>query len=323
MAHTTCDPVPVVSYADDAIGPRFGIRAGRITPKDLLLHRHDYFEIWFFVTSASTQRISVREHVTRRGSIFFIPPMTPHQPRFDVDDACFVLYFDLAFLRPELPTSPLEIDFDLFARVPELAPFIYQEDLDFTLSEDDVNTLKSNCDCILAEHTRPRMCSEQIIRALLVQLLAAVTRRYEDQLRELIRTAPPCGGAEQHVKKAIKFISANLTKRVTLTEAARHVAVSPNYLAGLLKREIGKTFVELMTEKRMDKARELLCFTNLHISQIAYDIGFDDPDYFCKRVKQQAGCTALEFRARHNLVTTKQASRRIGLRSASRFALSA
>ena len=33
MAHTTCDPVPVVSYADDAIGPRFGIRAGRITPK--------------------------------------------------------------------------------------------------------------------------------------------------------------------------------------------------------------------------------------------------------------------------------------------------
>jgi AraC family transcriptional activator of pobA len=310
MAHTIFDAVPVVSYADDAIGPRFGIRAGRITPKGLLLHRHDYFEIWFFVTSGSTQRISVRERITRRGSIFFIPPMTPHQPRFDVDDACFVLYFDLVFLRPEFPTSPFEIDSDLLARVPELAPFFYQNDIDFILSEDDANVLKSYCDCILAERARPRMCSEQIIRSQLVQLLAVVTRRYEEQIQELIQTAPPCGGAEQHVKRTIKFINANLTKRITLTEAARHVAISPNYLAGLLKRETGKTFVELMTEKRMDGARELLCFTNLHISQIAYDLGFDDPDYFCKRFKQQAGCTPMDFRGRHNLITAKHASRR-------------
>ncbi len=310
MAHTTFEPVPVVSYADKAIGPRFGVRAGHITPKDLLLHRHDYFEIWFFVTSASTQRISMREHITRRGSIFFIPPMTPHQPRFDVDDACFVLYFDLSFLRPELHDSPTEIDSDLLARVPELAPFFYQKDIDFILSDDDVDTLKSYCDRIVVEQKQPRMCSEQIIRCQLVQLMAAVTRRYEHEIRELIHTAPPCGGAHQHVKKTVKLIEANLFKPVSLTKAARHVSVSPNYLAGLLKRELGKTFLELMTQKRMDRARELLCFTNLHVSKIAYDVGFEDPDYFCKRFKQQAGCTPLEFRAKHSLVTVKHASGR-------------
>jgi AraC family transcriptional activator of pobA len=309
MAHTTFDPVPVVSYADDGIGPRFGIRAGRITPKDLLLHRHDYLEIWFFVASGSPQRISVREHITRRGSIFFIPPMTPHQPRFDVDDACFVLYFDLSFLRPEFRAAPLEIDSDLLARAPELAPFVYQNDIDFILSENDVSTLKSYCDCIVAERARQHICSEQIIRAQLVQLLAAVTRRFERQIRDLIRIAPPCGGAQQHVKNAIKFINANVTKRITLTDAARHVAVSPNYLAGLLKRELGKTFLELITEKRMDRACELLSFTNLHISQIAYHLAFDDPDYFCKRFKQQAACTPMDFRARHNLIVTKHDSR--------------
>ena len=48
------------------------------------------------------QRIYLRDYVGRSGSIFFVSPMTPHQPRFGPDDVCYVLYFDLAFLHLEL-----------------------------------------------------------------------------------------------------------------------------------------------------------------------------------------------------------------------------
>lgn len=47
----------------------------------------------------------------------------------------------------------------------------------------------------------------------------------------------------------------------------------PNYLASILKREKGNTFIELVTEKRMDTASELLVFTHLRVSQIAAAAG--------------------------------------------------
>jgi AraC family transcriptional activator of pobA len=291
--------VPVLSFAESDIGPRFGIRSERMTLGNAQLHRHDYFEVWFFASMAATQRISLREHIARPGSIFFISPMTAHQVRFEPNDSCFVLYFDLAFLRPDLVGHLPEVDADLLARVPELAPFAYQEDIDFVMSGNGADIVSSLCGRMLEERLSPRLCSTDVLRSYLALLLAEVTRCYEDKICSLMQRRPPGGGRERHVRGVIKFISDNLREKLSLTEAAKAVAVSPNYLASLLKRETGRTFVELMTEQRMDRARELLTFTNMRISEIANAIGFDDNNYFCKRFKQMSGCTPLEFRTSH------------------------
>lgn len=309
MAAPAIEPVPIVyTYTDPDVGPRFGIRSGRTAARDVQPHRHEYFEVWFFATRGATQRISFRDYSPRRGSIFFLSPMTPHQPCFNTDDACFILYFDLAFLRPELAGVQVELDAELLGRAPELAPFVCQKDIDFIVADADVDRVRSLWNRILVEQNDHRICSKQIIRSLVVQLLAEVTRKYEDQILACLAEFSPYGGGCRHVKKTLRFIADNLAKRMSLTAAARQVAVTPNYLANLLKRETGKTFVEIITEKRIEKASELLSYTGLHIAEIAYVVGFDDPDYFCKRFKLHTGCTPLEFRARRKLVMMKQSS---------------
>jgi len=97
----------------------------------------------------------------------------------------------------------------------------------------------------------------------------------------------------------MKFISENLEKKITLTDAAKSVSVTPNYLATLLKRETGRTFVELITEKRIALAGELLSFTEMRISQVADVAGFMDADYFSRRFKQMTGLSPVDFRAMH------------------------
>ncbi|MFW7349565.1 MAG: AraC family transcriptional regulator [Pigmentiphaga sp.] len=301
MSGVSLDPVPVRSYADETVGPRFGIRSERMNGGRHLLHKHDYFEVLFFVSSAEPQRIAIREHVARRGSIFFVSPMTPHQARFDASHACFVMYFDLEFLRPDLKQRPMAIDAELLARVPELAPFVYQQNVDFMLSGADIDILKALCDRMLAEHLAPRLCSDEIIRSCLTMLLAEVTQRYEERILALIDQHPPLGGAERHVKAVMDYIDAHVDRRMSLADAAGRAAVSPNYLANLLKRETGKTFVELATERRMAHASQLLAYSRLRVSQVAEAAGFSDIDYFCRRFKQVVGCTPLEFRSRHTL----------------------
>ncbi|MFM0619734.1 AraC family transcriptional regulator [Paraburkholderia nemoris] len=305
MNRKAANTVPVRSFADGVVGPRFGIRSERASDGNRLLHRHDYFEVIFFVSSCASQRIAIHEHLSRRGSIFFISPMTAHQVRFSESDSCYVIYFDLGFLRPDLSSSD-EIDLELLTRAPELAAFVYQQEIDFTLSESDTESLLKLCQRMEAETSAPRLCSTEMIRSLLTQLLASVAQRHEADIRQLMREQPPCGGAERHVKGVMKFIAANLLERLSLADAAKAVCVSPNYLASLLKRETGSTFVELVTEKRMDTAGELLAFTNMRVSQVAAAAGFADFDYFCRRFKQVVGCSPLEFRAQHSIATTQR-----------------
>ena len=83
-----------------------------------------------------------------------------------------------------------------------------------------------------------------------------------------------------------------------MSDAARSVAVSPNYLATLLKRESGKTYIELVTERRVERAAELMSFTQLRISQVANEAGFGDPEYISRRFKQVTGLSPSEFKER-------------------------
>jgi AraC family transcriptional activator of pobA len=243
----------------------------------------------------------LREHATRRGSIFFISPMTPHQVRFDTGASLFIIYFDLAYIRPDLDYPEAEIDVELLARVPELAPFVYQSELDFMLADRSLITIQHYCAQMLVEQATNRLCSEEVIRSHLILLLSEVTQNYEPQIMSLMKTRPPSGGAERHVKGVIRFINNNFKRRISLADAAESVAVSPNYLASLLKRETGKSFVELVTERRIERAGELLVFTNNRISRVAEETGFADLDYFARRFKQITGFTPSEFRLIHAL----------------------
>jgi AraC-like DNA-binding protein len=95
-----------------------------------------------------------------------------------------------------------------------------------------------------------------------------------------------------------RYIRENLTRRITLTDAAAAAVLSPNYLAHLLKKDTGKTLTELVTERRMERARELLAHTALRVAEIARSVGFDDEAYFARRFRQWYDISPREFRQR-------------------------
>ena len=81
-------------------------------------------------------------------------------------------------------------------------------------------------------------------------------------------------------------------------DAAAAADLSPNYLAHLIKKETGKTFVDLVTERRMEKACELLTHTTLRINEVAQAVGFEDEAYFARRFRQRYATAPRQFRLR-------------------------
>ena len=73
--------------------------------------------------------------------------------------------------------------------------------------------------------------------------------------------------------------------------------MSPNYLSAVFSQEMGTTFVEYLTTKRMEKARELLRASDLRSGEIAAAVGYKDSHYFSFLFKKTQGCTPRDYRS--------------------------
>jgi len=76
--------------------------------------------------------------------------------------------------------------------------------------------------------------------------------------------------------------------------------VSPNYLSSLLKVLTGQTTQQHIHNKLIEKAKEKLSTTNLSVSEIAYELGFEHSQSFSKLFKAKTNSSPLEFRASFN-----------------------
>ena len=59
---------------------------------------------------------------------------------------------------------------------------------------------------------------------------------------------------------------------------------------------MGQTFIEYVTQKRMEKAKKMLRQTELHSGEIAASVGYKDSHYFSFVFKKTQGCTPREYR---------------------------
>ncbi|MEN2398571.1 helix-turn-helix transcriptional regulator [Flavobacterium sp. MC2016-06] len=86
----------------------------------------------------------------------------------------------------------------------------------------------------------------------------------------------------------------------TVQFIAESLNVSPNYLSGLLKLLTGQSTQQHIHDKLIEKAKEKLSTTNLSISEIAYELGFEHQQSFSKLFKTKTNVSPLEFRQSFN-----------------------
>ncbi len=86
----------------------------------------------------------------------------------------------------------------------------------------------------------------------------------------------------------------------TVQYIAGELNVSPNYLSSLLKALTGQSTQQHIHDKLIEKAKEKLSTTELSVSEIAYELGFEHPQSFSKLFKTKTQLSPLEFRQSFN-----------------------
>ncbi|GGG54532.1 response regulator [Paenibacillus radicis (ex Gao et al. 2016)] len=100
----------------------------------------------------------------------------------------------------------------------------------------------------------------------------------------------------QIVCEAERLMHNNYADSLTLHSVASAVHVTPVWLSKLFKKEKRMTFLEYLTNIRIEKAKEMLGDIQFKVYQISYQVGYKDPVHFSKLFKKQVGCTPKEYR---------------------------
>lgn len=106
---------------------------------------------------------------------------------------------------------------------------------------------------------------------------------------------------KNYVRQALEFIQTHYREDVSLEDAAEVCGVSSYYLSRQFRVELGQTFVECLTQIRINAAMELAAQTRLSVREIAERTGYNNPTYFCRVFKKYTGKTISEYRENQKL----------------------
>ena len=85
----------------------------------------------------------------------------------------------------------------------------------------------------------------------------------------------------------------------TVKYFADKLCLSSNYFGDMFKKETGKTPQEYIQEKVIELAKERMSDRRETVSRVAYSLGFQYPQHFCRLFKKRVGCTPNEYRTQN------------------------
>ena len=154
------------------------------------------------------------------------------------------------------------------------------------LSFDAHHPVRRLLELMVIEYANRTDDTQAILKPMLLTLLLHITRRYRMENAVLTEMTLP--------EEIIQYVTDHMEK-VTLADIGKAFSYHPTYISSLLHKETGKTFSQILLEKRMERAAILLRNTTLSIEEIAALIGYSDHSNFYKAFKDYYGTTPRDF----------------------------
>lgn len=115
-------------------------------------------------------------------------------------------------------------------------------------------------------------------------------------LTEACMQEPYQGGTHRKLNRAVYYIAENLHRRISVSDIADIMCVSPDHCTRTFKRIIGMSPCEYMQVKRIERAQTLLLTTQMAVSQIAEKVGISNLSQFSHLFTKITHCSAREYR---------------------------
>lgn len=255
----------------------FVYRNGVINP-----HWHNEFEIIYLDKGYGKFYIDGDEYKIKAGDFLFVNSGSIHSGEELVRRSIgYAIVFDLKLLFSEDPD---------YCKHEYFLPLLNKKVYIPALINDDFirDDIKKIIDSFLEKSYGYELC----IKSLLFDIFWRLFKYYAKKQQEGGRL----GYKTERIKDVLNYINQNYNKDLSLDELSKQVDMSKFYLCRLFKDSLKMSPIEYINKIRVEKSVELLINTDMSISEIALECGFNNISYFIKVFKKYMNITPLKFR---------------------------
>lgn len=250
-------------YFSKAIGRRYS---------ESTQHYHPHYEIYYMKDGSCRYFIDDRAFEVEAGDVIFIPKGIIHRTNYTTASHSRLL---INFTEEYIPE-------DVMKNISN-ARYLYR-------SREIARGIEELFNKIDREYSHPDEYTGSLLRCHTAEMFYLILR-HPGSLEEATT-------GNELVDNIVKYIKKNYMSDIKLSGVAKMKSVSPEHLSRTFKSCTGFGFNEYVTLLRLRKAEEMIkCEPNKTISEIAYECGFNDGNYFSYKFKKMYGISPIKARA--------------------------
>jgi len=241
-------------------------------------HEHSpYFELLYFIEGASRILIDSNEYWTGAGDMVVYHPWVVHEE--------FVQPGPLRLVCLRFRSSDIE----------KGVPFPGPGDMGVVFHLPWRERFQNVFEQIVLEHEHVDQWSALLRGTYLTQFVVLLWRALSH-----CRESADAGGEDHRLRIAnvIDLIHSSVQTELSLAELAEKAFMSESHFSHVFKDVTGLSPKRYLIASKMAKARELLAMTERTVVDIAAELGYSNPQYFCRLFKKQSGLTPSDFRSK-------------------------
>ncbi len=251
-------------------------------------HTHNFYEINYVVSGSGINLVEEDTIVLHKGDFLVMHPGTFHTlyalPESNIKN--FLLrseWFEEHFCGYNFPVSPMSE----FIRVTQSERY-YR----YILFKGNLSGVHDSIMNILDVNNLEGVIKYPLLEAHMMEFICSVMAEENGALLSETR------GNNTDVSRAlIRCISDNY-RSISLHKLAELAGYSKTHICRIFKNDIGKSFVEVLTDVRLGHACHLLINTDDAVRDIAYVTGYESVEYFQRLFKRKKGITPGEYRSK-------------------------
>ncbi|MFV0537286.1 MAG: AraC family transcriptional regulator [Dysgonomonas sp.] len=246
------------------------------------LHSLTYFDITLITEGNGTFKIADKIYAVEKGDVLFTMPGQPRE--WDIENIIngYALIFEESFLLSFFNDPNFLKNISYFNTVKIHRLVLSDEEFQQTLS------LIKNIQTEISEYEEK---DRHILRAILYQIL-----KYLDRIFIQKNSVISIKSKNGYIHKFIELVNLYYSQYHTVQYYADKLCITPNYLNELVKKETGHTAKQIINNKLLSKAKTLLLYSQVSVSEIAGLLNFENSSYFIRFFRKQSGLTPLQYR---------------------------
>ncbi|WP_439487715.1 AraC family transcriptional regulator [Algoriphagus sp.] len=246
-------------------------------------HKHDFYIIVVFTQGKGSHTIDFKTYEVGSGSVFFLSPGQVHSWKLSTDSDGHILFFSADFYTATFSRKRLN-EYSLFNSILEYPRM--------EIGSSQAKEIISFMEKINKENSQPDLFTKDLLRNY-IDVLLLFFYRFKSSKASFSKREKLSHNQFQELEL---LIDTHFKKHREVSFYADQMNISMKQLNTISKHTVSKTSSQLILDRVILEAQRLLIHSELNISEIAYELEFEDASYFSRLFKKKTGDTPEQFR---------------------------